>query len=228
MDDETPDRVDEWAREFAEHADVWGVGVLLIDHEPDGKDRTKIRYLFDRLKEFDVCKLVMRYVKTGYPAHVYVHADMWLAVEVSVANEKFETYEVDEDGRPTAAQVLKMQAQGKTLAQIEDIFDLEAGDASRIIAEGSSTYTRREDDGRTLNEQQQAGEVWDALENKGVKPVTVDGAQVDPTEELTRLIAQHEQAQRSERAKKAREARRSDTGQDEEGSDDRAFNGDED
>ncbi|MFC9231366.1 hypothetical protein ACFTZI_20790 [Streptomyces decoyicus] len=200
--------VEAWARELAEHA---GVGYVPIVESQPLVTHVLIKYLFEAHSKFEVCQVTMWLVQLGYKAQVSKHADMWLMIETSIPNEKFETYEVDEDGRPTADQVRKMRGQGKTFEEIGDIFDLDAGHVYLIVSEEdrAAIYVRSEDDGQELNPQQQAAHVWDALEARGIKPVTVDGAKVDPMEELSKLLVEHESAQWAARAKKAHEMRRS-------------------
>ncbi|MYX26066.1 hypothetical protein GTY75_05180 [Streptomyces sp. SID8381] len=88
---------EEWAREFAEHADVWGVGaltIMAIPPEPDGPDQTKILYLFDPRDEFNMIKLIARYVRCGYEVTVSPAAENGPAtVKVSVHSSKFELIE---------------------------------------------------------------------------------------------------------------------------------------
>ncbi|MDX3206079.1 hypothetical protein [Streptomyces scabiei] len=130
MSEHNPEVVEAWARDLAEHA---GVGyVPLVESEPY-VTHTLIKYSFDHRSKFEVCQVIMWLVQLGYKAQVSKHADMWLMIETSIPNEKFETYEVDEEGRPTADQVHKMQRQGKTLEEIEDIFDLGEGAAYEIL-----------------------------------------------------------------------------------------------
>ncbi|MFE9455999.1 hypothetical protein [Streptomyces californicus] len=74
-----------------------------------------------------------------------------------------------------------------------------------------AVYVRAEEaEGPELNAQQQAAQVWNALEAKGVKVSKVDGASVDIREELEKILRQSETEARARRAKLAREARERD------------------
>ncbi|QUI30697.1 hypothetical protein H9W91_07365 [Streptomyces alfalfae] len=68
------------------------------------------------------------------------------------------------------------------------------------------TYERQpQEDGPTLNQQQQAAAAWDKVDEHGYKVTSVDGAEISVTDAMLQAMAEHEREQRAAREKKARE-----------------------
>ncbi|WP_406153550.1 hypothetical protein OH797_31795 [Streptomyces anulatus] len=75
---------EKWARNFAEYAGVEIVPVVRIN-PTETPGRSQVQYLFERVQRFEAMSVAMRFLdKEECSVRMFVHAEMWLAVEVEL------------------------------------------------------------------------------------------------------------------------------------------------
>ncbi|UFQ16431.1 MULTISPECIES: hypothetical protein [Streptomyces] len=81
---------EEWGRMFAAEAGVEYVP-LVRRRDADVEGRSSIQFLFDRRQRFEASAVAMRLLdKDLGVAHLFVHVENWIAVEIELGNKVFE------------------------------------------------------------------------------------------------------------------------------------------
>ncbi|MFE0773928.1 hypothetical protein [Streptomyces sp. NPDC058861] len=81
------ENIEEWARDFAALAGVEFVPLVQWDDMGDGTVR--VRYLFERIHKLEASQVAMRLVMHKYRVQVFLHAENWLTVEVTMPEDTF-------------------------------------------------------------------------------------------------------------------------------------------